>query len=92
MMVDFYGLRIAAENPPRIERGHAFEERRENWLQPMNHNHLRITRILRSIHLLGLEDWARAFFEALQDVFEKESSRISQTTFEFWNRAEKGVR
>lgn len=52
------------------------------WDGP-NHNWLRITRVLRSLTLLGLDDEADAFFALLTTV----RSRIDQTTWNYWAAA-----
>jgi len=57
----------------------------ENWVCMFDHNHLRITRIIRSLRVLGLEEEARVFFEALKSV--QESSNISQRSLMYWTRA-----
>jgi hypothetical protein len=61
------------------------------WLSPGNHNHLRITRILRCFSLLGLEAEAKAFFDCLSEIYENEQSRplpaISTETILYWRRA-----
>ena len=62
-------------------------EQRKGWLTPHNHNYLRITRILTSLGLLGLEDYARAFLAALAGVYAEYGSRIGPRTWEFWCRA-----
>ena len=66
-----------------IIRSTSWEERSRNWLRPGNHNHLRLTRILKSLSILGLKDYAHAHFEALSDVFSEKSSAISNTTMEY---------
>lgn len=57
-----------------------------NWLQEFNHNMLRITRILKSLRLLGLENYSLTFFSALS----KYKDRVSSNTFEFWRSAALG--
>jgi hypothetical protein len=85
LMLGFYGFE---RNNLSIIRSNSWEERRRNWLRPGNHNHLRLTRILKSLSLLGLKDYACALFEALNDVFSGEgSSVISGATMEYWKRA-----
>jgi hypothetical protein len=82
-MLAFYGFE------PRlpVERAPNFEERAQNWLMPGNHNHLRITRILKSLRLLGLEADADAFFEALAGLYRERPGAISSETFRFWQTA-----
>ena len=86
-MLAFYGLELTSEAPPQIQRGPNFAERSANWLSPNNHNHLRITRILRALRLLGLEAHAQAFFAALDAVYKEMPSRITATSHAFWQRA-----
>ena len=51
-MLRFYGLDL--RDGPTVTRTANFAARARNWLTPNNHNHLRITRILRCCWLLGL--------------------------------------
>ncbi len=83
-MLRFYGL---IWNGTSVERAANFRERAENWLWPGNHNHLRLTRILRSTLLLGLEAESAALFRALNAIFREYPSRISSRTHAFWNDA-----
>jgi len=84
-MLRFYGLAL---NPSpsglAVERLPNFRERAQNWLWPMNHNHLRLTRILRSTLLLGLEAESKALFHALNAVYREFPDRISTRTHAFW--------
>jgi hypothetical protein len=86
-MLAFYGFELVNDTPPQIRRAPNFAERSANWLSPNNHNHLRITRILRALHLLGLEAHAQAFFDALSDVYKEKPTRITATSYGFWQRA-----
>lgn len=58
-----------------------------NWCVRFDHNHLRITRILRCLRVLGLQTECDAFFAALKDVYNDPSVSISERTMEFWTRA-----
>jgi hypothetical protein len=82
-MLAFYGFEIQGG---RVVRSAAWEER-SGWLTPHNHNYLRITRILTCLGLLGLEDDARAFFAALEGVYQDYGGRIGPETWGFWARA-----
>jgi hypothetical protein len=86
-MLAFYGFDLVSDMPPQIRRGAHFAERSANWLSPNNHNHLRITRVLRTLRLLGLEAHAQAFFKALDAVYKEMPSKITATTYDFWQRA-----
>lgn len=83
-MLAFYGFE---RNHLSIVRSTSWEERSRNWLRTGNHNHLRLTRILKSLSLLGLKEYAHALFEALNTVFSEQSSAISNSTMGYWKRA-----
>jgi hypothetical protein len=89
LMLKFYGLRL---NEPlggevAITRAPDFEARSENWLNRSNHNHLRLTRIMTSTRLLGLETCSSALFECLKQIYHDFPSRISSETFRYWRQA-----
>jgi Opioid growth factor receptor (OGFr) conserved region len=56
------------------------------WDYP-NHNWLRITRILRSLHLLGLEAEAQALYRRLAEFHTRRRFPIGDDTFHFWSNA-----
>ena len=60
---------------------------RRRWLSPGDHNYLRITRILTSLRLLGFEEYARAFFAALEALYNEQPETIGETTFGYWRHA-----
>ncbi|KAF5871882.1 putative opioid growth factor receptor conserved region protein [Botrytis fragariae] len=91
-MLDFYGFKFAdaldGNDLPVIIRSSNFYERCSNWLIRRDHNHLRISRILRSLRVLGLEAEAAAFYKALSDiVYNGHSQVVSSQSAEFWRRA-----
>lgn len=91
-MVQFYGLAWDRQSPaPVIVRAPNFRDRADNWLRPMNHNHLRITRILRSTLLLGLEAESKALFDALNAIDREYPARISARTHALWSDAATGT-
>jgi hypothetical protein len=87
-MLRFYGLAVAHHG--MVAPAASFSQRAANWLTPHNHNHLRLTRILRSLHLLGLEQESAALFAALRAIYEEEQQgrrRIGEETFRYWQHA-----
>jgi len=90
-MLAFYGLEMPSAVPLKAMRAASFAQRSENWLTFSNHNHLRITRILKSLRYLGLDAEAVALFDCLADIYAEESPnerpRISKETFTFWRSA-----
>jgi Opioid growth factor receptor (OGFr) conserved region len=74
-----------------VREGPNFTDRSADvWLAP-NHNWLRITRILRSLHLLGLEADARALFDRLTALRQSGRFPIRADTFRYWTAAVAGV-
>lgn len=92
----FYGLeqRLAAAASGKIEdvvltvvKAQSFDKGSRRWVTWFDHNHLRITRIIRCLRVLGLGQEARAFYSQLKSVYEAYGGRISQKSFTFWTRA-----
>lgn len=86
-ILEFLGL---AWKDGSVVEGPSFEVRRpEVWDFP-NHNWLRITRILRSMRLLGLEAEAQALYAWLEKAFLRHRFPIGQDTFTYWTSAVRG--
>jgi len=68
-----------------------FYETSPHWITPGNHNHLRVTRILKCLCLVGLDAEAAEFFEWLSGVYSTERRKpvpgITARSFEFWKQA-----
>jgi hypothetical protein len=58
------------------------------WASP-NHNWLRISRILRSLTLLGMAAQAQALYEWLEATYTSRKFPISAETFRYWTEAAK---
>ncbi|KAL8664338.1 MAG: hypothetical protein Q9202_003153 [Teloschistes flavicans] len=66
-----------------------FDEASRHWLMPFNHNHLRITRIIRSCRILGLEADALAFHDAVSAAaLQKLGDKVERSRM-YWERAAK---
>jgi hypothetical protein len=64
---------------------------RAHWLEPLNHNHLRLTRIMLFLRHIGLTREADSLLERLLDIAAKEGEgAVSGRTLQFW-RATKGA-
>jgi hypothetical protein len=89
LMLEFYGLTLASgeDGTPRIERARDFAAKSAGWLRPGDHNHLRLTRILTSVRLLGLDDHSRALYRCLAAIARDHPAAISATTLDYWRRA-----
>ena len=87
-LLKFYGF-VCREKNNQIEiiRSDNFIDRSHNWLTKSNHNFLRITRILKCLQLLGLEDYVLAFMNSLEKVYEDYNQVIGEGTINYWRRA-----
>lgn len=65
------------------------EKNRKNWQTRGNHNHLRITRAIRSLRLFGLEEEAQRVFDAVSKSA-LEANCISENTMRYWTKALNG--
>ena len=90
-MLAFYGFGIVFDEGNlsnwTVEQAPNFAAAANNWVVRVDHNHLRITRILRSLRVLGLEREATEFYAALLQVGRDCPGRISERSFAFWRRA-----
>ena len=99
-MLSFYGLEwqkvqdtddSADQNPNTdvthiITQGEKWDTAAPRWVVHRNHNHLRITRMIRSLRVLGCKEQAFAlhvFLEEDDDVL----GNVSQQSRDFWTRA-----
>lgn len=94
-MLEFYGFEAittaaACGFEIRKASGIDFQHKARFWLCRFNHNHLRITRIIRCLRVLGLEHEAREFHKALVRAATSEPggrTLVGQNTLKFWKRA-----
>jgi Opioid growth factor receptor (OGFr) conserved region len=90
VMLTFYGLELDQSNPaqPVIQKSKSFPARSVSWLQPYDHNHLRLTRILTSLRLLGLPELSVAFYRCLQEIVKESPERVASETVAFWAKTQ----
>jgi len=92
-MLSFYGLelRLSAGCPPCISKAGNYSERRANWQEApagqLNHNLLRLTRILEALTVLGLEEYSAALCACLETIQSEEPDSIPEKTLSFWRQA-----
>jgi hypothetical protein len=81
----FLGLQFDMEDSKWIvKKGPNFAERREVW-EEFNHNWLRVTRVIKSLRLLGLEEQAKAFFAMASTLIPRQSD-----SYRYWEDAANG--
>jgi hypothetical protein len=87
-MLAFYGLLLEDhEGQISIGKSSEWETRSGNWLNPHNHNYLRITRILDCLRILGFRRHGRALLTQLESIFQEYPDKIAPETKEFWKSA-----
>jgi hypothetical protein len=86
VMLRFYGLDYD-EAAGKVRRRPDFAERAANWVGPYNHNYLRITRILKCLVALRLPGHARAFLDALEEIYAERGPAIGPETLTYWRAA-----
>jgi hypothetical protein len=90
-LMSFYGFEVRVGKHITVTRAPNFAAKATGWLSPGNHNHLRITRILRCLTVLGLEAEAAAFLECLAEIYEDEQDKplpaITDETMLYWREA-----
>ena len=92
-LLDFYGFAMASDQPDRctITPGPHHAQRTAHWITPHDHNFLRISRILRCLHLLGCPQAASAFLGVLEELARGDVGRtIGAVTLAFWRTAASG--
>jgi hypothetical protein len=89
----FYGFEATGSGGDIvIGRSSVWPERSANWVRAGNHNHLRLTRIMKSLSLLGLSDEARALSVVLLALAAEPKNRaFSRTTIRIWQGALNGM-
>ena len=85
LMLGFYGFQQVGS---KIERASNYKERIHNWVSYGNHNYLRITRILKCLCTLGLQQYAQAFLSVLDNVFSENHDKIGNS-YLYWKKAVK---
>ena len=86
-MLNFYGF---AYMNNEIVKTESFDRRVANWINKaggINHNYLRITRILKSLSVLGRKDLSKLFYDTLVSL--KDEYNIPEETWNYWNETQK---
>jgi hypothetical protein len=92
ILLKFYGFSLnESENTPIIKKGNNFNDRIKYWMTNSNHNFQRITRILKFLKLMGMENYASSFFNELQNLYNNGYDNIIEKyTYDYWNNAVTG--
>ena len=85
-MLVFYGYSFSPGSTDVSPTGE-WRDKADNWLTEGNHNFMRMSRMLRSMMLLGWQQLARSFYECLLAAARANSTAISKRTLAFWEEA-----
>ncbi|KAK6423431.1 hypothetical protein LTR95_016531 [Oleoguttula sp. CCFEE 5521] len=87
-MMGFYGLEVGVSSTGTtvVTATEKIHTSSSNWLSSFNHNHLRITRIIRSLRVLGCCGEAAAFWKFLQESDDVKKA-VSARSLMYWERA-----
>lgn len=90
-MLGFYGMKlVGGPEESRVVKASYFARRASQWLTPGNHNFSRLTRILRSLSLLGEGQVAGSLLGCLEEIYEEYATVIGGTTYRYWRNAAPG--
>lgn len=78
VMLDFYGFEYKNTIQPKSDA-------KFKWISKKNHNYLRITRILTSLRIFGLEKEAKDFYQAL--ILLSKEKNIDEVSLQYWKNA-----
>lgn len=69
-----------------LVRMHRFYQDNDFWLKQYDHNHLRITRILKSVSLLNSQENARDFYNFIMERVEA-AQPVTAESLEYWRKS-----
>jgi len=94
LMLPFFGLQVTIgdDMKPVVGKAANYDEREANWHEApkegyLNHNLLRLTRILEALRVLGLPEYALALFKCLEAIQQEDPENIPAKTLGFWRQA-----
>ena len=80
-------ISTSSPTPYYIVRAPGYRKKFANWAIRFDHNHLRITRILRCLRVLGIQTEYIAFFDALERTWQDPKISISDRSMGYWRLA-----
>ena len=88
VILGFWGFDVNVDSGDIIiSKSEDYEHKRKNWQTYMNHNFLRITRVIHCLNDLGFYKLADKFHQCIMDVVAENPERFNKTTIEFWDKA-----
>ncbi|GGY48215.1 hypothetical protein GCM10011297_21420 [Bacterioplanes sanyensis] len=88
-MTQFFGVTLR-ETPQGFELLLPADVGEYHWMTPDNHNHRRISRMMASLKILGLETHVAALWQGLQQLAVRHPEAFSAATITHWGLAAMG--
>jgi hypothetical protein len=90
-MLEFYWLKWKDGSRREIIQKEPFKERAvksdEGWVSVNHHNFLRLSRMMKSLNLLGLENESLALRDCLMNIGKEYPQHIPKETLEYWEKS-----
>ncbi|EQC45404.1 opioid growth factor receptor-related protein [Bacteriovorax sp. Seq25_V] len=88
LMEDFWGFKVKHKYHPESSPTMKKDYIAKNWVTLYNHNYIRITRVLHSLKIFGLEEEAKELLNYLEtEVYAHNRHSIGQQTLDYWKSA-----
>lgn len=90
VMLKFYGFELVQYGDIiDISTDDNFKDRERQWITERNHNFLRLTRMLKSLKILGLEDYSKELLSTLERIYNYAGNEyiIGSKTLRYWRCA-----
>ena len=89
-LLTFYGLlcRRVDQSGREVILSESFSERSRHWVSPNNHNHLRLTRILKSLRLCGRANCSAMLYQCLERIAATCPAGLTPETLTCWRRSQ----
>lgn len=91
VMSKFWGFDINYDNSGTLvmNKSESYNDKSKNWQTYMNHNFLRITRVIHCLNDLGFRNLAKVFYEGIIKVVGENRLKFNPNSVEFWKEAMK---
>jgi hypothetical protein len=88
VILNFWGFILFIQGGEiTIKKSEDYENKKKNWQTYINHNFLRITRVIHCLNDLGFYNLSDKFHKCIMDVVDENPERFNKTTIDFWNDA-----
>ena len=88
VILNFWGFDIDVHGDNiSINKSEEYEYKSKNWQTYMNHNFLRITRVIHCLNDLGFRDLAKQFYNIMIEIALDNPKKINANSMVYWRNA-----